>query len=356
MAIQNFDNLRTRAQTIKTETIVNANDELRVGGLIEDIVDTVENNISIDTNLNFTQSLDFSTYKTFVDYDQVGAINFTLAAATHTVGSIIAVKINGDGTNLCGFSTDFKVFGTFDNTKQNFITFYCHAINEIWVTVLNGDVIEVGGSYPMDGLLAYWDFEEASGNFLDKTANGKDLERTNATTAAGFIGNAAVFNGTNAYVQSLVSTGLSRNTGLTIAGWIKVNTALGVLLQKGITGSANLEYACWLSNWSGNEIHFETSVNGSTVLAQKATLGAGLGVWQFIAVIWDGTNKYIRTNATISSPQANASMFAGNGLLRLGARPDNSNYMDGEIDQFRIYDRALTTLELDQLYNAGAGV
>ena len=81
-------------------------------------------------------------------------------------------------------------------------------------------------------------------------------------------------------------------------------------------------------------------------------------VWQHIAMTYDGTvgETYINgVPSFYSEITGNYVGLAGTNLW-IGGRQDNSNWFNGKIDDVRIFDRALSEQEIQQLYDERNGV
>ena len=69
-----------------------------------------------------------------------------------------------------------------------------------------------------------------------------------------------------------------------------------------------------------------------------------------IAATYDGTEIRLYINGVLESSQPASFQIAANGLpLHLGAGNNGNRAITGAIDDARIYDRALTAIEIQQL-------
>jgi hypothetical protein len=78
------------------------------------------------------------------------------------------------------------------------------------------------------------------------------------------------------------------------------------------------------------------------------------GEWVHVAATWDTKNVKLYTNGFI----ADAIDETGQNLVPtnwdIGYRPGNGQYMDGLLEDVRIYSRALDPIEVETLFNKGA--
>jgi hypothetical protein len=73
--------------------------------------------------------------------------------------------------------------------------------------------------------------------------------------------------------------------------------------------------------------------------------------WYHVVTTWDGTNESVFINGLYdSSTPAPGSLVQASAPVTIGANPGFYQFFDGKIDQVRIYDRALSSNEVTQLY------
>jgi len=86
-----------------------------------------------------------------------------------------------------------------------------------------------------------------------------------------------------------------------------------------------------------------------------ATASVGDGNWHFIAAQYDGTNSKISVDNAGWSTLQNTASLSKTGIYTsyyvAGNFAGTPNYWPGQIDEFRIYSRALTDAEITQLYS-----
>ena len=104
-----------------------------------------------------------------------------------------------------------------------------------------------------------------------------------------------------------------------------------------------------------------TAANMTQRLSSSNTINTG--VWQHVAVTWDGTKPFTSVHLYING--AETTYDDSNGINGATARTDDSarpfrignsivsQYFNGAIDDVRIYNRALSGEEIKRLYNMG---
>ncbi|GAA3622486.1 choice-of-anchor D domain-containing protein [Flavivirga jejuensis] len=150
------------------------------------------------------------------------------------------------------------------------------------------------------------------------------------------------FNGTTRYIDLGDNNDLTGN--FTISAWIKSNTNNRTIISKG--SAAGYEFSI---NSSGNLVmNFNSGTQTVT-----STNSVPQNIWHHVAVIYNGTTTKIYIDgiedgtANIStSPVANSESFL---IGASGSSP--SNFFSGEMDELRIWNRALTVDQLRFVMN-----
>ncbi len=205
------------------------------------------------------------------------------------------------------------------------------------------------------GLVGYWPFDSVSGTMTpDMSGNGNNGTTVGSPTlVAGKIGQALSFNGTSQYVNignSVVGTGSQ-----TISVWVKANDNTDSNRQLVTIGGTNYGFALSQvgSIWQGQVV----TTNPGTV--QYNALGSSIvvGVWTHEVVVFDNTAQTISiyTNGKlVTTTTGTGQTVRGNGTVVIGAFAGPVDFFNGSIDDARIYNRALSASDIQQLYHEGA--
>ena len=215
--------------------------------------------------------------------------------------------------------------------------------------------------------MSWW---PADGNANDQTGtNNGTLHNPATASAAGFVGTAFGFDGTNAYVQIPDATSL-RPTNLTIEAWVKFTS----LNSAGSGGSpAGDQYIIFKQNsrtsdfegfdlsktrvGSGDVFRFlVSSSSGQNAQINSSTL-ISTGVWYHVAAV-RGTNfTQLFVNGQLEN-QTNVSFAQdyGNYPLYFGTSGETSwdRKFYGTLDEASLYNRALSASEIAGIYAAGS--
>ncbi|WP_372663714.1 LamG-like jellyroll fold domain-containing protein [Cohnella sp.] len=198
-------------------------------------------------------------------------------------------------------------------------------------------------------------FNETSGTTAtDVSGNGWNGTLTgSATWVTGNSGNAVDLNGTNGYV-ALPAGVVSGADTTTIAAWVNLDTVSNWSRIFDIgSGTSKYMFLTPKSGATGN-IRFEIK-NGSAVNSVDATAAFAAGGWHHVAVTLDGATGTIYVDGqkvgsggvNIRPSQLGVTTQNWIGRSQWSVDP----YLDGRVDEFRIYNRALSAEEVSLVMN-----
>ncbi|MCI0347851.1 MAG: Ig-like domain-containing protein, partial [Acidobacteriales bacterium] len=201
---------------------------------------------------------------------------------------------------------------------------------------------------PSTGLVAAYAFNEGSGTtVVDSSGDGNSGTAANTTwSAAGRFGAALSFNGTTSWVTVNDSPTLDLTTGLTIEAWVSP-TAVGTawrtaVMKEQATGLAYGLYAN--SNTSRPSGHlFVDGAEQDT----RGTAALAINTWTHLAMTYNGSVLRLFVNGTeVSNKAVSGSLLTSTGALRIGGNSVWGEFFSGLIDEVRIYNRPLSTAEI----------
>ena len=211
--------------------------------------------------------------------------------------------------------------------------------------------------------VAYWRLGEASGTTAASqttTNNGTYVgspARIPGGAIAGDADGALKLNGSQ-YVEVADSASLDTltNTGLTLEIWLKrrtVGAAAGVyhnLFSKGCDSQELVLYA------QTGEVQFYKSCSGSPPLARAGTLISDTNWHHVIATKAGSARKIYLDGVDVTTLGTDQSIATSTVPLRLGTWDSGGgleDFIDGQIDDAAVYNRALTAQEAKLHYDAG---
>ena len=205
-----------------------------------------------------------------------------------------------------------------------------------------------------DGLVAYYPF---NGNANDESGNGNNGTVNGATLTTdrfGNVNNAYSFNGTNDSISVNNNQLLNPSNAMTVTAWIKpedITTSRNQdVVRKGDPNAIYLlsfqEYGTQLTfglkTTSGYHIESDTPITAINYTD---------GQWHLIVGLYDGSNiKVFKDGILIGSKSQTGLILASTGKLFIGCVEGPSEFFKGSIDDIRIYNRALSDSEIQQLY------
>ncbi len=217
------------------------------------------------------------------------------------------------------------------------------------------------------GLVAYWNFDEGSGNILhDVSGNGNDGTIYGATWVNGIHGKALKFGRNNGnYVEISSSNSLkSISQAFTISGWVKIFS----YPETGDHGETLLMFQEPDNGWGGSENglifyvserdnNYGIRFNTGDLNDHDISYVLKRDVWYFVSVVGDNSGHiYFYVNSTkVGSdtwdyplPLSNLeNVYIG---LDIDGVDGKTDFLDGTVDEVRIYNRALSPQEVKELY------
>jgi hypothetical protein len=229
-------------------------------------------------------------------------------------------------------------------------------------------------------MVAWYPMDEPSGGFSANLATGNlgVWSSPSPTPVVGMVSNALNFNGVNNYVDSLDSIvtnfgpagttcsggDFSSCTGdFTIDAWVNIpshpSLPMAIVDKRG-PGPIGYEFYI-----NANRIGIQLA-DGTGAVGYDNYDSPGLrfttGVWHHVAAAVKRTSNirwYFDGVLKGTSVPAHTGSLVNKGILRIGSNgPDNSGGgfvpFSGAIDELEIYNRALSTAEIQSIFAAGA--
>ena len=209
---------------------------------------------------------------------------------------------------------------------------------------------------PTDGLVGWWKFDDGGGTTAaDSSGNGLTATLYNSPVwTAGKIGDAVNFLGGSDYVSVPDSPSLGGMSALTVSAWAYLTngTAQQVIASKRHSGSPYYSYILSVAN--NNPSFGVVNSSSAEATASDNTASVPNNQWFFLVGVYDGSQVYIYLNGSLIGWQSalTGTVFDSNGNLNFGVGATPGTSLDGKVDDVRIYNRALSATEIQQLYNA----
>lgn len=203
---------------------------------------------------------------------------------------------------------------------------------------------------PTDGLVAYYSFDD--GTAIDNSGNGYDGTINGATVANGISGNALHFDGNDVVTLPFLFSDNMEARQVTLVAFVNLSD---IILSETFINTGDPEIGMGLSSdghvgsgvkMSDNNWHVVTGSSDVPLnewIMVTTTLNKDTTIYKvYLNGVLDGTSTIPDINYWHVGliPAIGAHMYAG-----------GENYLNGDIDEVMIYDRALTADEIKNIYN-----
>lgn len=169
--------------------------------------------------------------------------------------------------------------------------------------------------------------------------------------------------GSSQYFTAADSASLDASTALTIALWVKLESAVPSndtfrLVSKGYSANTQRAYTFDLTFYGTRSLEFSNSTGGSGGGSVTVAYTPPTGTWIHLAVTYassGGTVKFYVNGAQQGTTQTGnpTSIFNGNTVLGVGADNAGNNTFDGLMDDVRMWTRTLSDTDIANLYADG---
>ena len=195
-----------------------------------------------------------------------------------------------------------------------------------------------------DQLVGEWTFDNDNAN--DSSGFGNDGDDHGALYTNGIMGRAAVFDGVGEYIEVADSSNLRPTDALTVEGWMYSNGGQSnngaSMVWKGETGGYSLE-----------PILSSVRVNYGGVWS-ALTAGVIYNKWQHWVFTYDNKEARLYCDGTIVDSRSDLTLGSSVLPLWIGRRGGHLQHIfNGQIDNVRIYAKALTSAQIQQRYVEG---
>jgi len=319
---------------------------------------------------------------------QIGTTALSLNTWYHMAGvydgTYLRIFLNGVENNTpASYSS-----GIFNNSYP----FYIGRVTTLYADMVIDDVrlynyartpAQIAWDYNRGAPVAQYDFDECSGSTLHDTApkpnktdtgyNGTIYAQTGnsvgtcggtagdmwADGASGKYSSSLNFDGTDDYVDLSTSIDTSKLNYFSISGWFNVSNngsqeTIIAKMDNANYGHLNTAFGIWVQQ---SKLYFETSMPQSWITIETPITN---DVWSHFVGTYDGSLMKLYVNGVLKVTASQAGVMSNPSINTLiGAKYNSSNieyYFQGQIDGIKIWNYALTPLQVKTEYNAGSSV
>ena len=210
-----------------------------------------------------------------------------------------------------------------------------------------------------NGLVLYLDAGQSTSystgtTWTDLSGNGNTGTLMNGPTYSNSNGGSLSFDGSDDYVNISNSSSLNPSY-VSVSCWVKFDV---VNINRQLIAKRNTfdQGSYWLYVSSSNQILWDTYQN-NTQNRQTYTFNFLSNVWYNVSATYSSSEKIIYVNGNaVSSTSGGNQLTSVSNNIRIGADTSSLQYfLNGNIAQVSIYNRALTASEIQQNFNALRG-
>lgn len=210
-----------------------------------------------------------------------------------------------------------------------------------------------GGGILVSNLIAHWKMNDnaASTDVVESKGSntGTAQQTTDLLATNGIVNGALYFNGYSDIVVADDSTLPSNAAPRTTTCWINT-TQTGDWAGSMTSYGSLANYERWDVSRRNNCLYFQ-GYNADFA----GTITINDGNWHFIAVTYDGTTVALYVDTVADSTMNLTLNTISGGQFQIGCNINDGEFIEGAIDDVRVYSTVLTATQLGLIYNGGSG-
>jgi hypothetical protein len=219
---------------------------------------------------------------------------------------------------------------------------------------------QIAWDYNRGKPVGWWKLDEGEGiSAYDSSGNGNTGTLTNLDPpndwVDGKFGKALDFDGSDDYVETSASTIFDVGTTVSMTAWIKrdTNSHNWESIANHIKKTSSYD-GYWIGSIANGKIR---AFVGPYTNYVDTTNAVSNSVWHHVALVSNGTIFSIYVDGVkASADQAVGAISTTNVSVRIGRSIAAGEYFDGQIDDVRIYNYALTAEQIKQIMNEGSAI
>lgn len=305
-------------------------------------------------------TMDGSTVKIYLDGQQ----------KTVTVGAG-----SNNGTFVTAGMGNPSIGTDYDSFDSSNITLLNGFLDKTMVFNYARTAAQVALDYNKGGPVGHWKLDECQGTVANDSsgnsntgtitigASGEDTVGTCSTSSTAWGSGATgkrnyslSFDGTDDYID-VGNMNLDGYTGITIAAWIKpVDFGAYNEIFDNNNGAAHI--STLRTQITTGNVQFLTRNSSDTDASITSASAVAAGSWSYVVGVYNGTDLRIYINGVLDgTPVSQTGVLKANAVntKKIGVNGGGgSQFFDGQIDDARIYNYALTATQIKTLYTGGA--
>ena len=279
-----------------------------------------------------------------------GATGYHVYMANSSAVNAIYTKVNTDVIT----GTTFANLGLKANTTSYYRVTAVNALGESGVSATASATTSTG--IPDANLIGWYKYDQTSGTTAaDSSGYGNNGTVINgATWTTGNSGNAVDLDGTNDY-SALPAGVVSNANTATLSAWVNLDTVTNWMRIFDFGSGTSTYMNLMPKNGSNGKIRFAIRNNGSSEQIIDGQSAVATGGWHHVAVTLNGATGtlyvdglQVGQNTTMTLKPSDLGATTQNWI---GRSQFADPYLDGRVDDFRIYNRAISASEVTSVMN-----
>jgi YD repeat-containing protein len=286
----------------------------------------------------------------------VSAVNRTIGG----VNSLVASMFNFSPTSQLGQA----VFGSGASTTYSYTAAALYRLTRILTQGAATTTTTITTSTTTNSLDSYWKFDESSGNPQDSVGSNPLTNSNSATFTSGLINNAINLNGSTQYATAADSSSLDPVNAFTACAWAyptSVSNTMTIISKnysatRWETAGAYTSFLMRMDT-GPDQVQVDVTTGGSTEHTLLYNYTPSANTWYYFCETYDGSTLKLYVNGSeVDSGSVTGSIGYDGGAFVVGSDNSGSDYFQGKIDETGLWSRALSSSEISNLYNSGAGL
>ena len=233
------------------------------------------------------------------------------------------------------------------SSKQNFT-------DEIVILASNGSTTKSVLATDLNDLAGRWKMDEGSGSTIDDASiNGNDGSITGSPSwVPGIFDQALSLDGSSDYAVVPDDATLDLTDGMTLAAWIKPEATGTQQIINKVDGSSGFEL--FLSSNSPDYVNVQLNGSATYKINSTSMFPTDGTTWMHVAATYDGLDLKLFINGLQEGPtiSGQGSINTNSADVGIGADDSGNEKFQGALDDVRIYNRALSNSEIQDLATA----
>jgi hypothetical protein len=314
--------------------------------------------------------------RVYVDGVSVGGAAGTLTALSRVLTNILEIGSGGFGAeSFDGIIDDVRIYNRALSVDEVKRLYGLGATTHVGVSTQTGLSATTSASGASNGLVGWWTFDGSNmlQNVADKSGNGNhgrliSFPATSTAVVSGTVGQGLKFDGVDDYVTVGDVAAVDSATDLSGCAWVYHNTITtdDSIFAKDNAGVDGFRFfrddVAVSARTDVYSIFIADSADTDSVRVESATGSSPLQKWTHVCFTFTlgsatGARLYVNGVEDANSPQSTASIGAinaGANVFTIGTVSGGSAFLDGALDDVRIYTRVLSLVEIKRIYGLGA--